>query len=109
MIDSASIGILTTLSQPNSYTACTASAFAGDSWIPSTNQNNIYVRCQISGGANATSTVCGGANFAGASGGCSGCMDTTSILNTATYSTKASILTALNNRSSAVGCSTFNN
>ena len=36
-------------------------------------------------------------------------MDTTSILNTATYATKANVLTALNNRYTAGGCSTFNN
>jgi hypothetical protein len=36
-------------------------------------------------------------------------MDTTNILNTATYATKASVLTALGNRYTAGGCSTFNN
>ena len=107
--DSASISIISQLSQASSYSGCTTPSFAADSWIPSTQQNPVYTACQISGGNNATSTVCGGANFAAASGGCAGCMDTTNILNTATYSTKASVLTALNNRYSAGGCSTFNN
>ena len=107
--DTSSIAIITTLSQASSYSGCTTPAFASDSWIPSTSQSPVYSACQINGGNNATGVVCSGANFAAASGGCDGCMDTTSILNTATYGTKASVLTALNNRYSAGGCSTFNN
>jgi hypothetical protein len=36
-------------------------------------------------------------------------MDVTSILNAGSYSTKAAVLSALNNRYPAAGCSTFNN
>jgi hypothetical protein len=107
--DSSSISILQTLSKASSYSGCTTASFATDSWIPATSQSPTYAACQISGGNNASSSNCTGGNFAAASGGCSGCMGTTSILNTATYSTKASVLTALNNRYSAGGCSTFNN
>ena len=107
--DTASISILTTLSQPSNYPGCTTTVFSTDSWIPSYTQNPTYAACKINGGTNATSTQCGGANFVSGGGGCTGCMDTTSILNTATYGTKASVLTALGNRYTAGGCSTFNN
>ena len=106
--DSASITILTKVSNASAYSACTTPAFATDSWIPSDAQNPFYISCLISNGANATSANCSGANFAAATGGCKGCMDTISILNTATYTTKASVLTALGNRYTAAGCSTFN-
>ena len=107
--DSSSTSILTYLSKQSNYPGCTTGLFSTDSWIPSYSQSPTYAGCQISGGNNATSTQCGGANFAAGSGGCDGCMDTTSILNTATYATKASVLTALGNRYTAGGCSTFNN
>lgn len=106
--DSASQTILQGLSNHSNYASCATAAFSSDSWIPSVQQNPIYLQCQMSG-ANATSSQCGGANWAAASGGCSGCMDTTSILNTATYNTRANVLNALNNRYSNAGCSTFNN
>lgn len=107
--DSSSISILSQISNASNYAGCTSPAFTTDSWIPSTQQSPVYLSCLISGGNNATSTQCGGANFAAATGGCSGCMDTTSILNTGTYSTRANVLNALNNRYTAAGCSTFTN
>lgn len=107
--DSASSTILTKISNASAYSACTTTSFATDSWIPSNSQNPIYQGCMIANGGNANSSNCSGANFAGATGGCKGCMDTISILNTATYTTKASVLTALGNRYTAAGCSTFNN
>lgn len=106
--DTASTNILVSLSKQANYPGCTG-IFTTDSWIPSYAQSPTYAGCQISGGNNATNTQCGGANFAAGSGGCTGCMDTTSILNTVTYTSKANVLTALNNRYTAGGCSTFNN
>ncbi len=107
--DTTSINYLTQVSNHSNYAACATPAFATDSWIPSTQENPVYIACQISNGNNATNTECsGGGNFAGATGGCSGCMDTTSIFNTGSYASKAAVLTALNNRYSNGGCSTFN-
>lgn len=106
--DSPSQAVLEGLSKHSNYPSCTTAAYATDSWIPSTQQNPVYLQCQVSG-PNATGTECGGANWAAASGGCLGCMDTTSILNTVTYSTRTNVLNALNNRYSDAGCSTFNN
>ena len=107
--DPSSINIIQTLSKASSYSSCTDPDFAGDSWVPSTSQDPVYSACQINGGNNATKTVCSSSNFAAASGGCDGCMDTTSILNTASYYYKSSVLSALNRRYSGSGCSTFNN
>ena len=56
MSDSASNSIISQLSQASGYSACTTASFSTDSWIPSTQQNTVYVSCQISGGSNATST-----------------------------------------------------
>jgi hypothetical protein len=105
--DSPSFAILTQVSNASAYSGCTTPAFYTDSWVPSDSQT--YLSCLINGGSNATSSVCGGGNFASASGGCSGCMDTTSILNTGSYANTNAVLTALNGRYTAGGCSTFNN
>jgi len=109
IVDSSSISILSQVSKASSYSSCTTSSFALDSWIPSVAQSPSYIGCQISNGSNATTSNCAGANFASAGGSCNGCMDTTSILNTATYATKTAVLNALNSRYTAAGCSTFNN
>lgn len=105
--DSSSISILTSISTASSYSSCTATGFSSDSWIPSDSQNPSYIACRISSGNNATSSSCSGGNFATRGGTCNGCMDTTSILNTGTYSNTASVLAALTSR--YPGCTTFNN
>lgn len=53
--DNSSIAILKQISNASNYASCT-SPFTTDSWIPSTQQNPLYVSCLISGGNNATST-----------------------------------------------------
>ena len=107
--DTPSYAVLSQLSKSSSYSSCTSASFASDSWVPSVSQSPSYVACNIASGNNATTSNCGGADFASAGGTCNGCMDTTSVLNTATYSTKTAVLNALNSRYTAAGCSTFNN
>jgi hypothetical protein len=101
--DTASITILTDLSKSSSYSSCTATGFTSDSWIPSNNENPVYISCQISSGNQASSSSCSGV-VSSRSGSCYGCMDTTSTLNG--YSSKATLLSDLGTR--YPGCSTFN-
>jgi len=104
--DSASITILKQLANATYYSSCAATGFSSDSWVPSDSQNPSYLACMIPGGNNAISSSCTGGNFNSRGGTCNGCMDTTSVLNTGTYASKSSVLTALGNRYS--GCTTFN-
>jgi hypothetical protein len=101
--DSSSISVLSTLSQPTQYSSCTATGFTSDSWIPSNNENPVYIACQIANGNQASSSSCAG-GVSSRSGTCNGCMDTTSTLNS--YSSLATLLSHLNTRYS--GCTAFN-
>lgn len=102
--DTSSFSVLNSLSMASSYSSCTATGFTSDSWIPSNNENPVYIACQISSGNQASSSSCGG-GISSRAGSCNGCMDTTSTLSS--YSSHATLLSNLGTRYS--GCTTFNN
>lgn len=103
--DSASITALKHLSNPNNYQGCSKGNFAGDSWIPSTNQVDNSVPCQSSLSTPATSSTClNKAYFDAAAPGCTGCMDTFSLLYSS--NSKSDVKSFLSSR--YTDCSQFN-
>lgn len=55
--------------------ACTSANFADDSWIPSINQNPVYVTCAISDGKQTSVDQCP-SGVTTSDLDCNGCMDT---------------------------------
>lgn len=51
------IEILEKISNPGEY-RCSAPGFASDSWVPSVNQDGIYVSCKVSEDRLVTSETC---------------------------------------------------
>lgn len=106
-VDSSSFTILNNLSNSTAYSGCTSPGFTSDSWVPSNSQNPVYIACKIPSGNITVAASCTGTNFNTRAGSCNGCMDTALVLNS--YTAKATLLSNLNTRYPAAGCSTFNN
>jgi hypothetical protein len=79
--DSAAINDLLYISSASNYN-CVNGDFAKDSWIPSIIQTDNAIPCRITGGGpKADKTTCPtSAGFIAQTSGCTGCMDTYSLL-----------------------------
>jgi hypothetical protein len=100
------IDILQRLSNPTNY-ACTASTFSTDSCIPSINQKNNDIPCKVQSSQSVTSQTCKTViDFESSNNGCTGCIDTTSILSQ--FGSYDEVLSSLNNRYSDATCAVFN-
>ena len=84
------------MSSPASFPNCADAGFKSDSWVPSVSQSPVYVKCKIEGGSSATLDQCSSYNLLNRLGGCSGCMDSSSI--TSEYTAKSDVVAAMHQR-----------
>lgn len=100
------IGILQQLSDSTKYT-CSATGFGADSWVPTTNQQQVYVPCKLQQMDPVTNQTCNSTQqFESRAPGCQGCIDTLSILSQ--VGSSLNVLPLLNKRYPSDDCSPFN-